>query len=271
MRGLDILSEEGVEVKVAVMPEGKDPDDVIREQGAEGFRAILLNAKPLVDFKIDVLKSTYDIKTVDGKRKFIVQAVNVIRESSSPAEQEDLLKIVRDLTGTTLEALKRELYKEPEKTPSNAPQTVTEVSDTAGGKTVLAARFVLYSYLFNKPYAWEYDVNKLVLDLPEHKHIQQYLAEKQQIGERAKFNELYDEQFDGGEQELSKIAGLETNEKKFDQATYFYDCLRTLKNAKLSVEIDGLNKMFASETDTEKRKEIAIRLSQLLAEKKKGI
>ena len=271
MRGLDILSEEGLDVKVAVMPEGKDPDDVIRERGAEVYREILLNAKPLVDFKIDVLKKTYDIKTVDGKRKFIVSAVNVIRESTSPAEQEDLLKIVRDATGTTLEALKRELYKEPEKNQNTQPQVTTEVGDTTGGKNVLAARFILYSYLFNKPYAWEYDVNKLNLQLAEHKYIQKYLASKQEKGERAKFNELYEEQFDGGEQELSRIAGLETNEKKFDQATYFYDCLRTLKNAYLSTEIESLNKMFASETDTEKRKEIAKRLAELLAEKNKRI
>jgi hypothetical protein len=109
------------------------------------------------------------------------------------------------------------------------------------------------------------------LQLAEHKYIQKYLASKQEKGERAKFNELYEEQFDGGEQELSRIAGLETNEKKFDQATYFYDCLRTLKNAYLSTEIESLNKMFASETDTEKRKKIAKRLAELLAEKNKRI
>ena len=30
MRGMDILSEEGIRVKILSLPRGKDPDDVIR-------------------------------------------------------------------------------------------------------------------------------------------------------------------------------------------------------------------------------------------------
>ena len=92
------------------MPDGMDPDDVINKLGADGYRKLLLEAKPLVDFKIDVLKKTFDLNTVDGRRKFVSNAIRVIRESSSATEQEDLLKTVRDATGVTFEALKREKF-----------------------------------------------------------------------------------------------------------------------------------------------------------------
>ena len=269
IKGLEILSEEGLDVKVAVMPEGKDPDDVIRELGADAYRKILLNAMPLVDFKLDVLKKTFDLNSVDGKRKFTTNAINVIRESSSPAEQEDLLKTVRNLTGTTLEALKRELYKEPEKVKENVEVVTPEYSDHSGGKTTLASRFILYSYLFNKPYALETDISKLEFSLPIHKEIQAYLIDKQSKNEKAKFNELYESLPDGSQAELSSIAGLQTEQRNFDEQVYFFDCLKTLKKHFLNEKIEALNKMFTSETDTEARKNIAKQLGELLAEKNK--
>lgn len=269
IKGLEILSEEGLDVKVAVMPEGKDPDDVIRELGADAYRKILLEAMPLVDFKLDVLKKTFDLGTVDGKRKFTTNAINVIRESSSPAEQEDLLKTVRNLTGTTLEALKRELYKEPEKVKETVEVITPEYSDHSGGKTTLASRFILYSYLFNKPYALETDISKLEFSLPIHKEIQAYLIDKQSKNEKAKFNELYESLVEGSQNELSSIAGLQTEQRNFDEAVYFFDCLKTLKKHFLNEKIEALNKMFTSETDTEARKNIAKQLGELLAEKNK--
>ena len=270
IKGLEILSEEGLDVKVVTMPEGCDPDDVVKQSGAKGYRELLMQAKPLVDFKIDVLKKTFDLNSIDGKRKFISNAIRVIRESSSPAEQEDLLKTVRDLTGTTFETLKRELYSQTsEKPEQEKPSVSAEFNDNTGGKSVMAARFILYSYLFNKPYALENDVDKLIFDLPVHKEIQKYISEKLQNKERPKFNELFD-MFLEDEKELSKIAGMETEEnKRYDEAVYFNDCVRALKTANISKEIEMLNKMFSQETDSEKRREIAKKLSILVAEKNK--
>jgi DNA primase len=270
IKGLEILSEEGLDVKVVTMPEGCDPDDVVKQSGAKGYRELLMQAKPLVDFKIDVLKKTFDLNSVDGKRKFISNAIRVIRESSSPAEQEDLLKTVRDLTGTTYETLKRELYSQtPEKPEQEKASVSAEFNDNTGGKSVMAARFILYSYLFNKPYALENDVNKLIFDLPVHKEIQKYISEKLQNKQRPKFNELFDMLLED-EKELSKIAGMETEEnKRYDEAVYFNDCIRALKTANISKEIEMLNKMFSQETDSEKRREIAKKLSILVAEKNK--
>src|SRR5690606_33786011 len=36
-------------VRFALLPEGKDPDDLVRIDGADAFRAVLAEARPLVD------------------------------------------------------------------------------------------------------------------------------------------------------------------------------------------------------------------------------
>ena len=268
MRGLEILKDEGLDVKVVSMPEGMDPDDVVKNLGAEGYRNCILEAKPLVDFKLDALKRKFDLKSADGKRKFITGAMAIIKESPSPAEQEDLLKTVRDLTGITFETLKRELYSAEQKE-SIVNEPAPEFNDDTGDKTTLAARFVLYSYLFGKAYASETDISEIEFLLPVHKAIKRVFLEKRNAGETLRFNDLYEILPAEHLGELSKIAGMETDEnKQYDQAVYFNDSLVALKSDAIKREIYALNQMFSAETDTAKRREIATRITKLLAEKK---
>ena len=268
IRGLEILSEEGLEVKVVSLPDGMDPDDVVKKLGEDGYRDLLNRSMPLIDFKLDILRRTYDVNTVDGKRKYITNAIRVIKESSSPAEQEDLLKTVRDVTGTTFEALKRELYSteiKPKTENTEAPQ----FNDNAGDKTAIAARFILASYLFNKPYAKETDIADMEFVMPVHQEIQRYVLDRQKENARLQFSDLYEMISEEYADEISRIAGMEAEENKtFDQAVYFFDCVRTLKREAIDKKISALSRMFAQETDTQKRRELTAEMTRLLAKKK---
>jgi DNA primase len=268
IRGLEILSEEGLEVKVVALPDGLDPDDVVKKFGYDGYKELLLSAKPLIDFKIDILKKTFDLNTVDGKRKFVSNAIKVIRESGSAAEQEDLLKIVRDYTGVTYEALKRELYSE-EPTKKTAPPP-PEFTDNVGDRVAVASRVILSAYLFSKPYALETDIEKIEFLMPVHKEIQKYIVGKQKDGEKIKFNDLYEVVGESDQAEVSRIAGMETDEnKKFDQNRYFFDCLNTVSKEAINKKIERLTALFSAETDTEKRREFALEMTNLIKERSK--
>ncbi len=270
IRGLEILSEEGLEVKVVSLPDGMDPDDVIKKMGADGYKQLLLQAKPLIDFKLDILKNTFDVKTVDGKRKFVTQAIRVIKESPSPAEQEDLLKTVRDLTGVTFEALKRELYNAKESVSESTVEKAPEFNDNAGDKTAVASRFILASYLFNKNYANETDIRSFKFSLPVHIEIQNFIIDRQNQNLQIKFNDLYELLSEDFNEEISRIAGLETEEnKRFEEDTYFFDCVRTLKLENISREIERLSTLYNSETNTDTRRDLAKKMSVLLVEKNK--
>ena len=267
IRGLEILKEEGLDVKVVSLPDGMDPDDIIQKYGKEGFDKCLFEAKPLIDFKLDILKKTFDVNTVDGKRKYVVNAVKVIRESPSPAEQEDLLKTVRDITGITFESLKRELYSSPSE---NKPTTteIPEFSENTGDKIVTASRFILYSYLFNKPYALETDLSELKFFTPLHNEIQSYILKCNRDGETARFSHLYDISGKEDGEELSMIASLDVEEdKKYNKASYFSDCISTLKTYEINSVLENLTALFATEKDTEKRREIAKQMSEMLKRK----
>lgn len=269
IRGLEILTEEGLEVKVVALPDGLDPDDVVKQFGAEGYRKLLTEAKLLIDFKLDIIRKAYDLATVDGKRKYVQNAIRVIRESSSPAEQEDLLKTVRDVSGTTLEALKRELYSEEIK-PQEKQVSENLYVENTGDKITIASRYVLASYLFNKDFAKETDITTIEFSLPVHKEIQDFILQKQKEKSTLRFNELYELLGEDCHEELSFLAGLETEEnKKFDQAVYFFDCIKAIKTDKLSKDIERLTALFEQTTENEKRRTYAQEMARLLAEKSK--
>ena len=149
-------------------------------------------------------------------------------------------------------------------------KTVCEFTDNAGDKNAVASRFILSAYLFNKPFAKETDISDVEFTLPVHKEIQKYIVDKLSNGEAVRFNDLYEFIPEQLNEEVSRIAGMETEESKaFDKATYFFDCIRTLKSEKINREIDRLTELFSAETDTEKRKSFTMEMAKLIAEKSK--
>ncbi len=267
LRGLEILQAEGLEVKVVSLPDGEDPDEVILKRGQAGYKKLLEEAKPLIDFKLDLLLKSFDVKTTDGKRKMVTQAVKIIKESPSAAEREELLKWLRDVTGITYESLKRELENAEEKKPIETAN-LPKFNDNAGDKTAIASRFVLASYLFKKPWTRGVNLAEIKMTLPIHERIKNFILEREALG--VNFSDLYEETEAEDQEELGRIAGLEMEDSNaFDKYQYFNDCIKTLKAEFINKEIDRLTKLFSTETDTEKRKQIAKDMGVMLKTRNK--
>jgi DNA primase len=56
MRGLDLILEENLDVKLALLPEGEDPDSFVKKEGMAGFNEFILkNSKDFILFKTGLL------------------------------------------------------------------------------------------------------------------------------------------------------------------------------------------------------------------------
>ncbi|MCH5165064.1 MAG: DNA primase [Clostridiales bacterium] len=108
LRGLDILRETGITVKVVRLPNGLDPDDVIKQKGASAYQKLLDEAVPLTTHKIEVLRAGYDMRDPDERAKFAVEAVAVVNNLGNAVEQDSYLKTISDITGFPIDALKRQ-------------------------------------------------------------------------------------------------------------------------------------------------------------------
>lgn len=71
-RSLDIALPEmrdGVTAKFLFLPEGEDPDTMVRNLGAEKFQTQIQNATPLSEFLFEEMAEGIDIETGEGKAK----------------------------------------------------------------------------------------------------------------------------------------------------------------------------------------------------------
>ncbi len=109
VRGLDILENEGIDVKVAVMPEGMDPDDVIKKLGRSAYDEILKSALPLVDFKLHILKSEVDLKDAIERRKYIQRALTVISKVRENATKSELCERLSREVGVKYDSLVQDM------------------------------------------------------------------------------------------------------------------------------------------------------------------
>ena len=56
MRGLDLILEENMDVRIALLPEGEDPDSFVKKSGMSGFNEFIkANSKDFILFKTDLL------------------------------------------------------------------------------------------------------------------------------------------------------------------------------------------------------------------------
>ena len=134
LRGLEILDSEHLQVKVVPMPDGLDPDDVAK-QGQEAYQKCLDEAMPLIDYKIHALERKFDLSQTSEKRRFVTEALRVVKTAESESVKEELLKKLRDKTGITYNALERDMQnltvEKEEKTELTLPEE--RFSETASG------------------------------------------------------------------------------------------------------------------------------------------
>ena len=263
IRGLEMLRDEQINVRVVPLPEGLDPDDVIKKQGSEGYARCLEAAMPLIDFKMEVASRQFDLSKTEEKRNYISAALKVIAEAESESVKEDLLKKLRDETGMTYESLRRDLDNTPAE---NREKEISEpvLREDGSDGIVKACRFLLASVLFGAKYAKNFDLSSVKFDNPVHNTIAEYVKQRKNAGEPVRASGLFDI-LDENDAEFSQILDLSVGEALQGPGAerYFYDCLQTLERAQVEQELSKLSRLCDAETDLNKKREITREILRL--------
>ncbi|SHJ45116.1 DNA primase [Hathewaya proteolytica DSM 3090] len=104
-RGLDILTEQGFDVRVINIKDGKDPDDFIKTNGVEAFYELMKEAVSLTKFKINKVKEERyrkdDPKSVD---KYVAGISGILLKLNS-VERNIYIKEIAEDTGVEEQAI----------------------------------------------------------------------------------------------------------------------------------------------------------------------
>lgn len=111
-RAIPLLEKTGMKVKVLRMKGAKDPDEFINKFGAESFAKLLDQSENHIEYRIEQVRSRYDL-TEDAQRvDFLKEAVGVIAGLHSPAEREVYGGRCAELAGITADGMVQEVKRE---------------------------------------------------------------------------------------------------------------------------------------------------------------
>ena len=107
IRGLEILTHEGLSVRVIVFPDDLDPDEYVQIYGKAGFDALKANAYALNAFKLEAMARSFDLADENGREQFAVKACAFVG-TLQPVEQERYYKLIAQKTGYEIESLREQ-------------------------------------------------------------------------------------------------------------------------------------------------------------------
>lgn len=99
------LLKDGQQIRFMFLPEGDDPDSLIRKEGATQFSQRLSAAMPLSEYFFNTLSKSVDIKSMDGKARLAQLASNHINKIPAGVFQQLMQKQLAEMLGMELQRL----------------------------------------------------------------------------------------------------------------------------------------------------------------------
>lgn len=124
MRGLEILGTQGCDARVIQMEGAKDPDEYIIKYGSERFNLLAKNAISLVEFKVKMLKSNYNLENATDKVRFLKEITEILSQVENKIEQEIYIDKISKQYVISKEAIYAEVNKQAYKNQSSKDNNI---------------------------------------------------------------------------------------------------------------------------------------------------
>ena len=99
VRAVSIARAEGLKVRIAGVPEGKDPDEYVRHYGKEAFLEVIAQAREGIDFQIEETILQSDVSNLAGKVEAVSNILPFLLECKSEIEAaEHMRRLAQRLT-----------------------------------------------------------------------------------------------------------------------------------------------------------------------------
>jgi DNA primase len=110
LRGVSYENTLDAEVKVIILPEGKDPDDVIK-QDAKLWQELVEEALPVIDYTFNMATAKLDLTTANGKSLAVDKLLPIIAEIKDTVRQAHYLQKLTRLVKVSEQSIEAALRK----------------------------------------------------------------------------------------------------------------------------------------------------------------
>lgn len=139
MRGVDLILQHDMEVRVAALPDGDDPDSFVRTKGIDAFKKLVASSQSFVDFLAQTYERQGMLATPEGQANAVRSIVRMIANISDGLKRDFYVKEVADKYKLYESTLHRELEKmlagdrrRSRDYPEDRPQETQDSSLTSG-------------------------------------------------------------------------------------------------------------------------------------------
>ncbi len=239
IRGLEILKKVGLDVRILTVPEGKDPDEFIRNNGKEAFVKLIDEALPLIDYGMKNIKEDINFDNSEDIIKYAEQALEIISELDA-IEREVYIKKLSEETNVREQALYDMLNDKIQKNVKKIENM--NIDGDFGQKLYLEPAYLkaergLLKIMVNDVEAFQYateNIKKDELILSSHKKIYEYITQniQHEENEREKRIELKCDDIDTSKEWVS-IVNTELIYSDYDYKDIINGYIKGIKKFKL--------------------------------------
>ncbi|MCG6976682.1 MAG: DNA primase [Acidiferrobacterales bacterium] len=160
------IMESGRQVSFLFLPEGEDPDSMVRKEGTEKFADRIRNARPLGEYLIDSLVEKVDLSRMDGRARLVELARPLIEKLPNGVFRQMLIDRLGEKGRVSAENLST-LLGNPQQTASSSKDTSSRAASRAVRQKSTLMRHAIALVLQHPELAAKVDLGRLQqMDLP---------------------------------------------------------------------------------------------------------
>lgn len=274
LRGIEILEATGCPVRILQIPDSKDPDEYVRNHGAERFKALLDTSLSLLEFRLLVQKRAHPGQDVEARVHLLNGMADVLATHENAIEREMTMAGISGEYKVSMESLKTEVEKRlRKKGQGSVPTRVSgnalfkrQVTDGPARNRYDESELLLLCLLGNENRLFE----ELLLRRPVAAYrgtisrvVATKLYERLQSRREASLAELANDL--PPEAASAMIHMAETRGTVDDADKAIEDLLRRLERISLEDEKQWILENIRSEKDGEKLRELGVELNRIIA------
>ena len=166
LRAIPILKEVGISARVLSLKPYKDPDEFIKNMGADAFRERIREAQNSFLFEVDVLKRDFHLEDPEEKTRFHNAVARKLLEFPEALERDNYIRAVSQAQFIPYEDLKRLVNRlgmqagmQPSRTPKTSGEGYGREADTRKKKEkddgIRRSQRLLLTWLIERPELFE--------------------------------------------------------------------------------------------------------------------
>ncbi len=111
MRGMDILKNMGIDIRVLQIAGAKDPDEFVIKYGPEKFVKCMDNAISITEYKVKNLIKNLNLENTSDKIKFLNETAKILSEIENSMEREIYIDKIARTYGISKNSIEAEINK----------------------------------------------------------------------------------------------------------------------------------------------------------------